>query len=44
VFKISKDELSIVDDEGNSFVEAGDFEILVGDSSETTNFQILTVN
>jgi hypothetical protein len=42
-FTISIDDLSIIDDEGNSFVEAGDFEILVGDSSETTNFQILTV-
>ena len=43
-FEISSDDLSIIDDEGNPFVEAGDFEILVGDSSETTNFQILTVN
>ena len=43
-FEISTDELSIIDNEGNSFVESGDFEIFVGDSSDTTNFQILTVN
>ena len=43
VFTISNEDLYIIDNEGNSFVEAGNFEILVGDSSATTNFQILTV-
>ncbi len=42
-FKISKEDLSIIDNLGNSFVEAGDFEIFIGENSATTNFQILTI-
>ena len=42
-FEISSDDLSIFANEGNSFVESGDFEIFIGDNSATSNFQILTV-
>ncbi len=42
-FNISASDLSIIDNEGNSFVESGIFEIFVGESSATLNKAILTI-
>lgn len=42
-FDISAEDLSIFDNKGSSFVESGDFEILVGENSATENRVILTV-
>lgn len=42
-FEISANELSIINNEGNSFIEAGIFEIFIGESSATSNKVLLTV-
>ena len=42
-FKITAEDLSIFDYEGNSFVESGEFEIYVGGDSATQNKVILTI-
>jgi len=42
-FEISADDLSIIDSNGNAFVESGVFEIFVGENSATTNKILLTI-
>ena len=42
-FELSAANLSIIDYEGNSFLEPGVFEIFVGESSATSNKAVLTV-
>lgn len=42
-FEISNDDLMIVDNEGQFFLEAGEFEIFVGPDSTTLNKALLTV-
>jgi beta-glucosidase len=42
-FELSAADLSVIDYEGNSFIESGIFEIFVGESSATSNKAMLTV-
>lgn len=42
-FEINTSALSIIDNEGNSFIEPGVFEIYVGENSNTLNMEILIV-
>ena len=42
-FELSAADLSIIDYDGNSFLELGVFEIFVGESSATSNKAVLTV-
>lgn len=42
-FDITTEDLSIFDNKGNSFVEAGEFDIFIGENSASENKVILTV-